>query len=79
MVDIGAPGIHECPMRHRPDEMLTRVLEITGGASGLARMVGSSRQAVHKWKRIPVQHIDRVSAVSGIDKAQLRPDLDFRD
>lgn len=62
-------------MRHDPDPTMSRVLKATGGAAGLAKVTGVTRQAVHKWKRIPVEHADKVAEAACIPKTELRPDI----
>lgn len=44
--------------------------------SELARELGISRQAVHKWQRVPRKQLRRVAEISGMPAETLRPDLD---
>jgi DNA-binding transcriptional regulator YdaS (Cro superfamily) len=46
-----------------------------GSRSALARIVGTSRQAVSQWKRIPVERVLVIEAATGISRYELRPDI----
>ena len=46
-----------------------------GGFAKLAQMLGVSRQAVHKWQRIPAERVREIERLTGISSADLRPDL----
>ena len=59
------------------DPQLTRAIELAGGARAVAAAFGISRQAVHRWRRVPSARVLPLCALTG-DKVQpheLRPDL----
>jgi len=43
--------------------------------SKIADHLGVTRGAVAQWTRIPADHVPAVSAVTGIPRHELRPDL----
>jgi DNA-binding transcriptional regulator YdaS (Cro superfamily) len=57
------------------DEGLQLALEAMGGFRALARELGMSPQAVHKWRRIPADRILQVEMITKIPRRNLRPDL----
>ena len=50
-------------------------IERAGGPTKLARELGVSRQAIHLWKKIPVEHVKAIAAITGLPTVALRPDL----
>lgn len=54
---------------------LARAIEAAGGVRALARHLGVSQPAVSMWKRVPADRVAEVEAVTGIPRAELRPDL----
>ncbi len=46
-----------------------------GGVAKLAEMLGLSRQAVYKWKRVPAERAPQIERLTGVPRAELRPDL----
>lgn len=46
-----------------------------GTFSELARRLGTSRQAVQKWARVPEARVEQVARITGVPKRVLRPDL----
>src|SRR5262249_25402942 len=50
-------------------------IRAVGGVSELARRIGISQPSVSNWERVPADRVLSVEAVTGIDRAQLRPDL----
>ncbi len=56
---------------------LKKAIKIMGGAVPLAKALGISRQAVHKWnpKRIPTDYLKKIEILTGVKREELRPDL----
>jgi DNA-binding transcriptional regulator YdaS (Cro superfamily) len=46
-----------------------------GGVPRLAERIGVTRQAIYQWREIPVERIADIAAVTGVSRAELRPDL----
>lgn len=46
-----------------------------GGIAQLAAKLGLARQAVYQWKRIPAERVAEVERITGVPRAELRPDL----
>lgn len=46
-----------------------------GGLGPVALAAGVSKQAVHKWQRVPIHHVHEIAALSGIKAEDLRPDV----
>lgn len=41
----------------------------------LAKAVGRTRSAISQWKRVPLEHVQKLEQETGIDRAVLRPDV----
>ncbi|MDZ7895338.1 MAG: Cro/CI family transcriptional regulator [Sphingobium sp.] len=58
---------------------LRKAVDLLGGQSAMARLVGVTQQAVWKWiahgKELPAEHVLKVEANTGISRHLLRPDL----
>ena len=54
---------------------LSEAIRAAGGVGELARQIGISQPSVSNWIRIPAERVVSVEAVTGIDRAILRPDL----
>jgi TorA maturation chaperone TorD len=54
---------------------LCEAIRAAGGVGALARQIGISQPSVCNWIRIPAERVIAVEAVTGIDRATLRPDL----
>jgi DNA-binding transcriptional regulator YdaS (Cro superfamily) len=54
---------------------LVRAIQAMGTRYRLAKALGISPAAVYVWKQIPTERIVDVERVTGIDRAELRPDL----
>jgi TorA maturation chaperone TorD len=54
---------------------LSEALRAAGGVGELARQIGISQPSVSNWTRIPAERVISVEAVTGVDRAVLRPDL----
>ena len=46
-----------------------------GGFAQLAAKLGIARQAVYQWTRIPAERVADVERITGVPRAELRPDL----
>jgi TorA maturation chaperone TorD len=57
------------------DEGLYEAIRVAGGVGALARKVGISQPSVSNWSRVPAERVLSVEAVTGVDRAVLRPDL----
>jgi TorA maturation chaperone TorD len=57
------------------DPGLAKALEVAGGVRALARSLGVSQPAISMWKRVPVDRVAEVESVTGISRADLRPDI----
>lgn len=53
-----------------PRDLIARV-----GSVQLGRLLGISRQAPYRWRRIPARHVPTLANVLGISRSELRPDL----
>jgi len=67
----GAPWV-EVSLR---DEGLDRAINAAGGVAELARKIGISQPSVSNWNKVPVQRVVAVEAVTGVERAALRPDI----
>lgn len=54
---------------------LERAIKRAGGISALARGVKRTRQAVQQWKKVPAGLVVLVERLTGIPRAELRPDI----
>ena len=54
---------------------LSEAIRAAGGVGELARQIGISQPSVSNWTRIPAERVVSVEAVTGVDRAILRPDL----
>lgn len=48
-----------------------------GSLAAIANACGVSRQAVHRWKRIPAKCCPAIEAITGIRCEELRDDVEF--
>jgi DNA-binding transcriptional regulator YdaS (Cro superfamily) len=60
---------------------MNRAVEAAGGKSALARRLGTSRQAVDQWPRVPAERVLAVEKAAGgaVTRYELRPDIYPRD
>ena len=54
---------------------LSEAIRAAGGVGELARQIGISQPSVSNWVRVPAERVVSVEAVTGVDRATLRPDL----
>ena len=52
-----------------------RAVESAGGSSALAKQLNIKPQAVSQWRRIPAERVVEVERITGIPRAELRPDI----
>src|SRR4051812_33795537 len=57
------------------DTGLQAAIQAAGGVSELARRIGISQPSVSNWDCVPADRVLSVEAVTGINRALLRPDL----
>src|SRR6266700_1146535 len=57
------------------DAGLDEAIRAAGGVGVLAKKIGISQPSVSNWSRVPAERILSVEAVTGVDRAILRPDL----
>jgi TorA maturation chaperone TorD len=60
------------PMR---DQGLDEAIRAAGGVGALARKIGIAQPSVSNWSHVPAERVILVEAVTGVDRAVLRPDL----
>ena len=54
---------------------LQKALQAAGSQSALARALGITAQSVQQWKRVPAERLVEIERVTGISRADLRPDI----
>ncbi len=59
--------------------VLKHVIKALGGARQTADALGVGLSAVQHWQVLPPKYLPRVSALTGISAAELRPDLVEKD
>jgi TorA maturation chaperone TorD len=57
------------------DPGLDQAIRVAGGVGALAEKIGISQPSVSNWSRTPAERVLTVEAVTGVDRAVLRPDL----
>jgi TorA maturation chaperone TorD len=57
------------------DRGLSEAIRAVGGVSKLAQQIGISQPSVSNWIRVPAERVISVEAVTGVNRAVLRPDL----
>jgi TorA maturation chaperone TorD len=57
------------------DSGLEEAIRAAGGLGALARNIGISQPSISNWTRIPAECVLSIEAVTGVDRAVLRPDL----
>lgn len=57
------------------DDALDKAIKAAGGAAALARHLGITSQAISQWDRVPVTRAAAVERLTGIPRAELRPDV----
>jgi len=57
------------------DVGLEEAIRAAGGVGSLARKIGISQPSVSNWTRIPAERVLTIEALTGVNRAVLRPDL----
>lgn len=67
------------PIPSEPTDALKRAVEILGGQSAMARLLGLAQTSVWAWVRkgklLPPEHVLAVEEATGISRHDLRPDI----
>ena len=56
-------------------ERMLKAVDAAGGRQKLADAVGVSYHAVAQWQRVPAKRVRAVEDATGIDRAEIRPDI----
>jgi DNA-binding transcriptional regulator YdaS (Cro superfamily) len=62
-------------MKYDRDPILFKIFSHFGTITKLAATLGVTRQAVSKWNRVPLCHVQTISNMTGIPRERLRPDI----
>lgn len=62
-------------MKKDRDPILLRVFAAYGNESMAAKALGVTRQALNIWVRVPLHHVKKIEADTGIPRAELRKDI----
>jgi TorA maturation chaperone TorD len=57
------------------DSGLEEAIRAAGGVGALARSIGIAEPSISNWTTIPAERVLSVEAVTGVDRAVLRPDI----
>ena len=57
------------------DAGFAAAIEAAGSRTELARRLGITPGAISQWKRIPIERVPDVEAVTGVKRSVLRPDF----
>lgn len=63
------------PIAQQCQAGLQKALAHADSISAIARAVGTTRQNVQQWSRVPKKHVDAIAQLTGVPKHELRPDL----
>jgi DNA-binding transcriptional regulator YdaS (Cro superfamily) len=58
-----------------PRKAFAAAIDALGTKAALARALNVSPQAVSQWDYVPVAHVLRVEALTGVSRQELRPDI----
>jgi DNA-binding transcriptional regulator YdaS (Cro superfamily) len=64
------------------DAILAKIVAAAGSRSALGRLLGISRIAIYKWKKVPVKHVLTIENSLGrkeFSRYKVRPDVYPRD
>jgi DNA-binding transcriptional regulator YdaS (Cro superfamily) len=65
-------------MKKSKDKMepgLKLAIEAVGTKYRLAQLLRIKPQSVQHWRRVPKKRVQKIARITGLDRAQLRPDL----
>lgn len=62
-------------MSHIHHMDVTKIIEMAGGASKLARLLGLHHTTVLGWSSVPPKHVPAVAALLEVGRHEIRPDL----
>lgn len=51
------------------------VINAAGGHRKLARLLGTTHQAIAHWDRVPAERLLEIEVITGVNRERLRPDL----
>jgi DNA-binding transcriptional regulator YdaS (Cro superfamily) len=57
------------------DAGLKKAIAAAGNKNRLAKLLKIQRQAITKWKRVPLARVLEVEKVTGVPREQLRPEF----
>jgi hypothetical protein len=79
---MGVKRAVDCTHRHvilldmkQSDPILLDVFRAYGTQTAIAKELGVTRQAISKWRHVPLKYVRRVSQFTGLSPAVLRPDI----
>lgn len=55
--------------------LLAQIIRVCGGSSAMGRALGIASQGVSQWRRVPIEHVRTVMALTGMQKHEIRPDV----
>jgi DNA-binding transcriptional regulator YdaS (Cro superfamily) len=50
-------------------------IEKAGSVKALASRIGITPQSVSQWRRVPVEHVRAIEAITGLPKHEIRADV----
>lgn len=62
-------------MQRRVEAAMQEAFERAGGRYRLNQRLGLFRTATYQWKRIPRRRLAKLAHITGMTKAEMRPDL----
>lgn len=57
------------------DPAMLKAIKQVGGPAALGRAIGTTRQAISQWTRVPHNHVLTIERMSGVPRHELRPDI----
>ena len=62
-------------MTDERNPIIAKIVQTYGSYSELARALDLTRQSVWLWKEVPLKHVRKVAAFTGLKLHELRPDV----